>query len=398
MPQDGLATQRILGWVTLTLLIATVAVVILWWVSRPDTPDAFYKGGVAGAPGTLVRSEALSRAVPAGERAWRILYVTTRGDGRRTLASGVVMAPVHSSGPRPVVAWAHGATGVDRGCAPSMLPNPFSDVAALREVVAKGWVLVAIDYAGLGTEGPHAFLSGEDEARSELDAIRAARQLKSVSLENNVVAWGHSQGGHAALWTGIVGPRYAPDVHLAGIAAIAPATDLVALVARDRGPLINVLFSYIVHAYSDIYPDVKEADYVSRRASLFEPDMASRCLVDWRALVAFGEAQLAGETIFSSDPTKGPLGEHLAQNTPAAPMPEPVLIAQGGADNVILPDIQQHFVQQRCAAGQSLEYQIYSGQDHDSIVSDRSPLSGKLVRWTQDRFAGRPQASGCHFS
>jgi acetyl esterase/lipase len=398
MPQDHLATQRILGWVTFTLLIATVAVVILWWVSRPDTPDAFYRGATSGAPGTLVRSEALSRAVPDGERAWRILYVTTRGNGRRTLASGVVMAPAHASGPRPVLAWAHGATGVAPGCAPSMQSDPFARVPALNQIVAKGWVYVATDYAGLGTDGPHAFLSGQDEARSELDAVRAARQLKEVELENNVVVWGHSEGGHAALWTGIIGQRYAPDVHLAGIVPIAPATDLVALVARDRGAIINVFLSFIVHAYSDIYPDVKEADYVSTRPSLFESDMAGRCLVDWRALVSLGEAELSGETIFSADPTKGPLGKHLAQNTPDALVPEPVLIAQGGADDVILPNIQQQFVQRRCSAGQSLEYQVYPGQDHDSIVSDRSPLTRDLVRWTQDRFDGRPQASGCHFS
>jgi acetyl esterase/lipase len=398
MPQDHLATQRILGWVTFALLIATVAVVILWWVSRPQAPDAFYRAEVEGTPGTLLRSEALSRAVPDGERAWRILYVTTRGDGSRTLASGVVMAPAHASGARPVLAWAHGTTGVAPGCAPSMLSNPFAQVPALKQIVAEGWVYVATDYAGLGTEGPHAFLSGEDEARSELDAVRAARQLKEVKLENNVVVWGHSEGGHAALWTGIIGKRYAPDVHLAGIVPIAPATDLVALVARDRGAIINVLFSYIVHAYSDIYPDVKEADYLSTRASLFEADMAGRCLVDWRALVSLGESQLSGETIFSADPTKGPLAKHLAQNTPDGLVPEPVLIAQGGADDVILPDIQQHFVQRRCAAGQSLEYKAYPGQDHDSITSEGSPLSLDLVRWTQDRFAGRPQASGCHFS
>jgi hypothetical protein len=38
------------------------------------------------------------------------------------------------------------------------------------------------------------------------------------------VVSGH--GGHAALWTGILAPTYAPDVTLDGVAALAPAGNL----------------------------------------------------------------------------------------------------------------------------------------------------------------------------
>jgi hypothetical protein len=41
-----------------------------------------------------------------------------------------------------------------------------------------------------------------------------------------MVVSGHSQGGHAALWAGIVGPRYAPDVEIVGIAAVVPAANM----------------------------------------------------------------------------------------------------------------------------------------------------------------------------
>jgi len=42
------------------------------------------------------------------------------------------------------------------------------------------------------------------------------------------VVWGHSQGGHASLWTGILRPRYAPDVAIVGLAGIAQGlSDLV---------------------------------------------------------------------------------------------------------------------------------------------------------------------------
>jgi hypothetical protein len=95
----------------------------------------------------------------------------------------------------------------------------------LPQILAQGWVLVATDYTGLGTEGPTPFLIGQGEARSVLDAVRAARQLKQVSLADKTVIRGHSQGGHAALWAGILAPAYAPGDNVIGVAAPAPASD-----------------------------------------------------------------------------------------------------------------------------------------------------------------------------
>ncbi len=61
--------------------------------------------------------------------------------------------------------------------------------------------------------------------------MRAAKQIPGLDLANQTVVWGHSQGGHAALWTGMIAPSYAPDVHVVGMAALAPASNLNGLVA-----------------------------------------------------------------------------------------------------------------------------------------------------------------------
>jgi pimeloyl-ACP methyl ester carboxylesterase len=64
-----------------------------------------------------------------------------------------------------------------------------------------------------------------------LDAIRAARRLDGVTMaDDRTVVWGHSQGGHAALWTASLADDYAPDAGVVGVAALAPASDLVGLV------------------------------------------------------------------------------------------------------------------------------------------------------------------------
>jgi len=385
---------KALGWIAGILVVVLAA---LWWITKPTAPEAFYawNAAIPAKSGTLLRREAFTRGVPNGAVAWRILYVTTL-QGKPALASAVVMesaAPARV--PRPVIDWTHGTTGVASGCAPSASAKPFHWIPALNDLLAKGWVYVGTDYAGLGTQGPHPFLIGPDEAHSSLDAVRAARQLKSAHLANRVVVWGHSQGGNAALWTGIEAPRYAPDVNIVGIAAIAPASDLVPLVAHVRGPVVNVFLSYILRAYGAYYPDVQAKDYVTTRARLFTGDMATRCLLDWRALFAVGEAVLAGSTFFAKDPAQGTLGKRLRENTPDGAIPKPVMIAQGGADPIILPAIQKAFVQRRCAAGQKIEYKLYKGLTHGSIVELGSPLDDDLVRWTAERFDEKEQKDIC---
>jgi len=100
-------------------------------MARPTAPDAFYVSPAdrPAGPGALLRQEAFVRGVPADAQAWRILYTTTRSDGTAAVASAIVMASREShSERRPVIAWTHGTTGVEPGCAPSLLEDPFANV------------------------------------------------------------------------------------------------------------------------------------------------------------------------------------------------------------------------------------------------------------------------------
>jgi len=139
---------------------AGILVAALWYVSRPATPDAFYarQPDPIPPPGTLIAAEPFTRDVPDGAQAWRVLYATTRGDDSPAMASAIVMASKReSAASRPVIAWAHGTTGIEPGCAPSLLKHPFAHVPDVDALLGQGWVYVATDYAGLGTSGaPHA--------------------------------------------------------------------------------------------------------------------------------------------------------------------------------------------------------------------------------------------------
>lgn len=380
-------------------VLLLLGLALAWWASRPVSPDPFYRAAlpVQSVPGTLVRAEAFSRDVPASARAWRLLYTTTRSDGSPALASALVLVPQRRSDqPLPVVAWMHGTTGVLPGCAPSLLTHPFANMPALAAAIAHGWAVVATDYAGLAADGVHGYLIGADEAHAGLDALRAAHHLDGVALANNVVVWGHSQGGHAALWAGMLAPSYAPELRLAGVAALAPASDLRALVDRAQGTLPGrIISAYLVTGYASAYPDVRLDDTVRPEVRWIANDMAGRCMAGPATLFSVAEAKLVRGSLFLGDPTVGAFGARLAQNTPEETIGAPVLIAQGATDTLVLPSIQADYVRRRCSAGQSLRYRLYPRRDHLSLVGAGSPLEADLVAWTAARFAGEPAGTGC---
>jgi len=390
-----------LAGVTASLVIALGLLLVSVLVHR-SSPTSFYVPArpIPQSPGVLLRSEPMTQGIPSGAQAWRILYTTTGRHGQPEVASAIVVESRHlPSGPRPVIAWAHGTTGYATGCAPSLLKEPFTAGAmpALPQVIDHGWVVVATDYTGLGTAGPQPYLIGQLEARSVLDSVRAARTMKQVDLSNRTVIWGHSQGGGAALWAGILAGHYAPSADVVGVAAVSPATELPEIVnaAKDT-PVGEIMGSYVVSAYSAIYSNVKFDDYIRPAAQVIAHRTAGRCLAGPEALVS-GAAAASTESIFSASPATGALGHRLSQNIPIGHIRAPLFIGQGLADTLVLPSYQAQYVHQECALHQRLLYHTYKGFDHVSVVRDpRSPLIDDLLKWTEARFERQPQPSGCH--
>ena len=362
-------------------------------------PDAFYDppADVPGQPGVLLRGEALKHVMlPAGMRGWRILYTTTVNDTTPATAVATVFAPINlPGGPRPVITWEHGTTGVLQKCMPSLVSQPTAGIPALDAVVSAGWVIVATDYSFAEKGGPHPYLIGEGEARAALDSVRAARQMPELTLDERTVVWGHSQGGHAALWTGTVGPRYAPDVKIAGVAAIAPAADLTNILAMNPAAAKR-LGPYVALSYSRFYPDVKFEQALRPEALAAAYGIVNLCGFvppeDPKQIAALTKT-FDGPALATS--TNTALAARFAQNAADHPVVAPLVIAQGLADVVVPPIATDAYVHQRCAAGQRLEYWRVAGRDHGGIVRLGTPLEAPLIAWTDARFSNEPQASGC---
>ena len=399
--------MRVIGAVLSLVLAVAVAGLGAQLRSGAPSVDAFYDAPatVPDEPGQLLKSEPFTTGVPENAKAWRILYTTTRDDSTPAVASAVVLTSLKpASEPRPVITWAHGTTGYSEPCAPSNLSASFDSGAlpALDHVVENGWVLVTTDYAGLGTKGPQPYLIGQGEARSVLDSVRAAKALDAeqaeLSMAEETVVWGHSQGGQAALWTGGLTSSYAPDVKISGVAAMAPASDAIGLVGNMPNIAGGSVFaSYVAAAYADSYPDVSFNEYITPVARTFVREMSTRCLSEPGVLVSLINAIAIDKdkTIFAKDPTTGAMGDRLRENTPVLPISAPLFIAQGAADPLVIPAVQDAYVAARCKAGQELEYKKYEGKDHMGVVSPDSPLIADLLAWTQDRIDGKSATSNC---
>jgi pimeloyl-ACP methyl ester carboxylesterase/uncharacterized membrane protein HdeD (DUF308 family) len=393
-----------------TRWVAAVLVVLLaggtWWVSallRDGLPviDSFYSAPaeVPDQPGALIRADAWPGAAPEGASVTRILYTTTDLNDQPAIASAVVIVPdERAPGPAPVILWDHGTTGIAQNCAPSLLPNMFQKQGppALTEAIQQGWVVVATDYSGQGTAGNFPYLIGQGEARSALDSMRAARQIEGLDLSEQAVVWGHSQGGHAALWTGAIAGDYAPEIELLGVAAISPAADplgLAELVTSDPTSAMSTLATaWVLIPYSEAYSDVDYAAHVAPSARALVREMSARCTSQPGLLVSVLTSLGIASTdrVFLGDLTSGQLGARLAENQTLGPWTMPILMAWGTADEVIAPKLQDRYVAALCAADVDVTWHSYEGYGHMTIVQDGSDFLAPLVAWTAERLAGTP--------
>jgi pimeloyl-ACP methyl ester carboxylesterase len=361
-------------------------------------PDAFYDSpsDVPHKPGELLRSEPLKDVMlPAGVRGWRILYATTVDDSTPATAVATVFAPADPpAGPRPVIAWEHGTTGLRQKCMPSLLSLPTKGIPDRDRIVMAGWVVVATDYSFAEKGGPHPYLIGEGEARAALDSVRAARQISGLTLDKRVVVWGHSQGGHAALWTGIIGPRYAPDLEIRGVVAIAPSANIKNILAMNVE--IDKRFGpYLAVSYSRFYPDITFEQAVRPEALDAARQIVNLCdfVPEELQRIEALAATFDGPALATS--SNRALQARLKQNTADGPIQAPVLIAQGLSDNVVPSPATDAYVEERCAAGQPLEYWTFAGRDHLSIFQRGTPFEELLIKWTTARLANEPSATGC---
>ena len=270
-------------------------------------------------------------------------YQTLGARGEATTASAALMIPTGSDpvcqAPHPIVLYAHGKR-VNKAFNIADLSDQKWEGLALAVVsAARGFVMVAPNYAGYDTSALsyHPYLDADQQSGDMIDALTAAHSgLSAMNVADNhkLFVTGYSQGGYVAMAThralqaaGITVTASAP---MSGPYALSAFGDALFMGQVDDGAaedFIMVASSY-QHAYGNLYSNPTE---------VFEPNYASGIdsllptTADVNTLIAQG--RLPRSALFSSTPP----APEFASITPAtAPAGLAGVFAAGfGTDNLV---------------------------------------------------------------
>jgi Secretory lipase len=357
-------------------------------VPAPKGLPAFYSFSepIPQKPGTLIKSERVAAPNIKGS-VYRVLYVSTTVHGQATPVTGVIIVP-NTPAPAngyPVVSWAHGTNGMTDACAPSLEPDSAAPLANM--LLDKGWLITASDYQGEGTPGLLPYIAGDSAARNTIDIVRAARNLPDSHASDTYVVWGHSEGGHTAMFTLKIGPTYAAELSMKGVVAGAPPSQF--------NLIYNFLKTSPFRYYLLMAAGGLNAAYGNAEAPLDQvltpKGIALLPLLDQTCDLAPKLGSVDVSTVTKTDPFTVPLWKKVLEaNDPqqfTTKSAVPLLMIQGANDEQIPPVSTQILAKHLCGLGQVLGRWIYPGQTHAGVIG---PSAGDMVHWIADRFAGGP--------
>jgi pimeloyl-ACP methyl ester carboxylesterase len=260
-------------------------------------------------------------------------------------------------------------------------------------------VVAATDYPGLGTPGPHPYLVGTLSRRHQRgprgDRFRARRGFIAWRRRRQEVrGLGHSQGGHAALFTGIIAKTYAQELDLLGVAAA--ATDLVTLMNEDIDSVGGKnITAMTLWSWQRVF-NAKTDKVVDPRAMPAIDQLAQECIegpfdIRRRQLT---EQPLEQYFLTNKHPSDvEPWRTLLAENSPGALPPEiPVLRAQGTDDVIIRPKVTQDYAAALCGAGSKVHIPSMPNIGHGRAAQASTKA---VLDWTSDRFTGKTVPDDC---
>lgn len=337
--------------------------------------------------GDLIRYQKLPD-VPGG-RAYRVMYRSTSVQGAPIAVTGLAAVPAAAGKDRVVLTWAHGTTGIADVCAPSKTPAQTFDVR-MQAFLSRGWDVVATDYEGLGTPGRHPYLAGVSEGRGTLDIVRAVQQLPSSDAGNRTIVWGHSQGGHAAVFADQLAASWTPELRVLGTVAGAPPSELPLIAGALKGGNFQGYLAMAAAGINAAYPQAKLEDLLTPKGLDLLPVVDTGCTD--KIFAAYNGVKY--EDFAKADPSAIPSWKQaLEDNDPGhSKLESPLLIIHGEADEQIPPIASALLMKRLCAQGETVERRTYPGMRHAEVIV---PSFDPMLTWMDDRVAGKPATNGC---
>lgn len=405
--------------VALLLVLALVLVVARWAASGGEDDDgqpprgpegsAFYEPSseqvAGGEHGSVIWSRPIVSGPTIGGSTHLVLYRSTGAKGETVPVSGVVTVPEGEApeGGWPVVSWGHGTTGMADDCAPSrsqvdQTTGVYTSVMdeVTTGLVEQGYAVVRTDYEGLGTPGPHPYLMGRSAGASMADIVLAARELEP-DLSTRWVAMGHSQGAHAALFTGEFTGAYTPGLDLEAIVALAPPSQLGAVVglldepeeSTTDGPRVEDSTSSSVFLGPLVVSGARVAgvpveDVVSEEGQKHLPDLERRCIAELQGKDSLGG--IAPRDFLDPDADLSEVEDVVEANDPAVLTPEvPVMIAQGGQDEAVPKMLTDRLVEQYENRDVDVDHVGKPRASHLSVLDE---AASEVDAWVEEAFGG----------
>jgi len=344
--------------------------------------------------GTLIRAQAASGYdLPRGATAIRILYHSRTLNGDDVAVSGVVLIPAGHppSDGWPVIAWAHGTSGVARRCAPSLMKDVEYGDEGLMPMVAAGFAVIATDYAGLGTPGRHAYLNKIPQASDVIYSVPAARQAVR-QLGKKWVAIGHSQGG-IAVWGVAEREVVLRDPGYAGGISVAGYMDFESWASDSVAPDPENAFYWPLEAFGikASYPTFDIARMLTPVAlSRFRDVTTKGCY--YYAYAVFKALGLQASAF--PDWATAPEARQYLRDSQSGdkPIVGPLLVVAGDDDRIVAIGSILTSVHGACSMRLPIEFRRRSGLDHDPLMQKMTP---ELLVWARARLAGTPWVGNC---
>ncbi|MGB2920571.1 MAG: lipase family protein [Mycobacterium sp.] len=351
-------------------------------------------------PGSVVEAKTIpniDREIrKLGGQAARVVYRSTSGiDGQPTEVSGAVFVPVGKppAGGWPVIAFAHGTSGINPACGPSQSPDLFGASGLIAKYLDLGFAVAAADYQGLGHPGAHPYLDAKTAGLNVIDSVRALRKVFHGISEAWAV-FGGSQGGGAAWAANEQAATYATELDLVGSVSLVPAADISGFAAAAADGSLSkdqqAAYIWVLMGLERSYPDFNIDDY--RRGIVKDNwDVLSACSgpeAERRAAIL---ADVPADDLRPATPeAERRLAEILQQMAlPQQRAAAPMQIYYGGEDTYINPEWTAAAISRACAMGDTIEAFFQEDRGHGDI--DGSAYLG----WLGERFQDMPAPNTC---
>ena len=361
----------------------------------------------SSSPGQLLKAELLDagKLPTSSSEGYRLMYVSRSGVQAPVpiAVSGEIFFPKARmpAGGWPVVAWEHGTTGIADVCAPSWRGFSTRDKTYLNRWLDEGFAVVATDYQGLGTSGPHPYLLYRPEGYSALDGTLAALGAYKGRLRNQIILVGQSQGSGAALGAAWLAPAYAPHLNILGVVATGLVVDFTVPPNAPHQPLpveygdaksLAAAFAMLEIEGTDqsLHPDIDVRSVMTPQGVILSKIARRGCLID--LMKATAKSQLETKDLFSKSINVLESGKWDATHIPNAAIKVPIFAGTGLADTEASLPGQYNAVAAMCDAGTKVTWMKYPGLTHNGALNGSFADSMAFVRALM---AGHPSGAIC---